>query len=40
LAVKTEDEVDEPRNRRADYILSIESPRFKTKGTIPTWKKL
>jgi flagellar motor protein MotB len=40
LAVKTEDEVDEARNRRADYILSIESPRFKKQGTTPAWKKI
>ena len=40
LAVKTEDEVDEPRNRRADYILAIEPPRFKTSGGVPAWKKL
>jgi outer membrane protein OmpA-like peptidoglycan-associated protein len=40
LAVKTKDEVDEPRNRRADYILSIEAPRFKSSGSTPAWKKI
>ncbi len=27
--VKTNDEVDEPRNRRVDYILSVEAPQLK-----------
>jgi outer membrane protein OmpA-like peptidoglycan-associated protein len=40
LIVKTQDEVDEPRNRRADYILSIEPPRFKNSGSTPAWKKI
>lgn len=39
LKVKTEDEVDEPRNRRADYVLSIEEPRFKS-GRRPEWARL
>ncbi len=39
-AVKTGDEVDEPRNRRADYILAIDPPRFKSSGGTPAWKKI
>lgn len=39
-AVKTEDEVDEPRNRRVDYVLSIEEPRFKTSDRAPAWRRL
>lgn len=35
-AVKTADEVDEPRNRRVDYILSAEPPRMQS-GEI-SWK--
>lgn len=38
--VKTEDEVEEPRNRRADYVLAVEEPRFKTTGRPAAWKKL
>jgi outer membrane protein OmpA-like peptidoglycan-associated protein len=38
LLVQTKDEVDEPRNRRVDYILSIEQPSFK-KGR-PQWHYL
>ena len=34
--VKTADEVDEPRNRRADYILALEPPRLSS-GEI-AWK--
>ncbi len=37
-AVKTGDEVDEPRNRRVDYILSVEAPALKA-GSAPVWKK-
>jgi len=40
LKVKTEDNVDEARNRRADYMLGVEAPRFKTSGFAPAWKKL
>jgi outer membrane protein OmpA-like peptidoglycan-associated protein len=36
--VKTADEVDEPKNRRADYILALEPPRGKN-GDI-AWKGL
>ena len=39
LLVKTGDEVDEPRNRRVDYILSVEEPTFKTSGFRPAWKR-
>lgn len=39
LLVETKDEVDEPRNRRVDYILSIEPPAGKS-GRIPAWKYL
>jgi outer membrane protein OmpA-like peptidoglycan-associated protein len=39
LLVKTTDEVDEPRNRRVDYILSIDEPAFKTSGFRPAWRR-
>lgn len=39
-AVKTADEVDEPRNRRVDYVLSVEEPRFKNSDRTPAWKAL
>jgi outer membrane protein OmpA-like peptidoglycan-associated protein len=38
-AKKTEDEVDEPMNRRADYILAIEPPTLKS-GVAAAWKKI
>ncbi|HEU4405448.1 MAG TPA: OmpA family protein [Polyangiaceae bacterium] len=38
--VKTADEVDEPRNRRADYILSLDEPTLKTSGFRPAWKRV
>jgi outer membrane protein OmpA-like peptidoglycan-associated protein len=37
--VKTADEVDEPRNRRVDYMLGVEPPRFKRSGATPSWKR-
>ena len=40
LLVKTADEVDEPRNRRVDYILSVEEPVFKSSGARPTWYRV
>jgi outer membrane protein OmpA-like peptidoglycan-associated protein len=40
LLVKTADEVDEPRNRRVDYILSLEEPVFKVSGFRPTWMRV
>ncbi len=39
LLVETKDEVDEPRNRRVDYILAVEPPSLK-KGRNPQWKYL
>ncbi len=38
--VETADEVDEPRNRRVDYMLGIEPPRFKRSKAAPAWKKI
>jgi outer membrane protein OmpA-like peptidoglycan-associated protein len=40
LAVKTADDVDEARNRRADYILSIDEPPMKATSFRPSWKRL
>lgn len=40
LLVKTADEVDEPRNRRVDYILSVDEPVFKTTGRRPGWTRV
>jgi outer membrane protein OmpA-like peptidoglycan-associated protein len=40
LLVKTADEVDEPRNRRVDYILSVDEPAFKTTGVRPAWHRV
>jgi outer membrane protein OmpA-like peptidoglycan-associated protein len=37
--VETKDEVDEPRNRRVDYILSVEPPVSK-KGRAAAWRYL
>jgi outer membrane protein OmpA-like peptidoglycan-associated protein len=39
LLVETKDEVDEPRNRRVDYILSVEPPVGKS-GKLPAWRFL
>ncbi|HTV20213.1 MAG TPA: OmpA family protein [Polyangiaceae bacterium] len=39
LKVKTADEVDEPRNRRVDYMLGVEPPRFQRSGAAPSWKR-
>ena len=39
-AVPTADQVDEPRNRRVDYLLSDNEPTMKTTGFRPTWKRL
>lgn len=38
--VKTADEVDEPGNRRVDYMLGVEPPRFKKSGVAPNWKAI
>lgn len=40
LLIKTADEVDEPRNRRVDYILSVDEPVFKTTGRRPSWTRV
>ncbi len=40
LLVKTADEVDEPRNRRVDYILSVDEPVMKTTGFRPWWRRV
>jgi outer membrane protein OmpA-like peptidoglycan-associated protein len=40
LLIKTADEVDEPRNRRVDYILSVDEPVFKTSGRRPSWSRV
>jgi len=40
LLVKTADEVDEPRNRRVDYILSVDEPVLKTSGFRPSWNHI
>jgi outer membrane protein OmpA-like peptidoglycan-associated protein len=43
LKVSTADQVDEPRNRRVDYILASDpttaSAQLKTTGFKPTWKR-
>lgn len=38
--VKTADQVDEPRNRRVDYMLGVEAPRFKQSRMAPAWKRI
>jgi len=38
LLVATADNVDEPRNRRVDYILSVEDPVLKATSFQPAWK--
>jgi hypothetical protein len=40
LKVKTADEVDEPRNRRVDYVLNIDAPRLKSTGAPAAWKRI
>jgi outer membrane protein OmpA-like peptidoglycan-associated protein len=37
-AVQTPDNTDEPRNRRVDYILSIDEPVLRTQGFHASWK--
>lgn len=39
LAVKTADNVEEIRNRRVDYILSVEEPALRATGFHPSWKR-
>jgi hypothetical protein len=38
--VATPDQTDEPRNRRADYILSDDPPQLKSEGFRPSWKRV
>ena len=38
LLVATPDNTDEPRNRRVDYILSVEDPTLKATEFQPVWK--
>jgi outer membrane protein OmpA-like peptidoglycan-associated protein len=40
LLVSTPDETDEPRNRRAQYILSIDPPSVIKAPSAPKWEKL
>jgi len=41
LLVRTADQVDEPRNRRVDYILSMEEPQFASRGSFrPRWSRV
>lgn len=40
LLVKTPDETDEPRNRRADYILSFDQPTIQAVGFRPVWQRM
>jgi outer membrane protein OmpA-like peptidoglycan-associated protein len=40
LLVRTADEVDEPRNRRADYILSFDEPSLPAVGFRPVWQRM
>ena len=40
LKVVTADEVDKLDNRRVDYVLGLEPPRFKVSGRVPSWSAL
>ncbi|MET0410467.1 MAG: OmpA family protein, partial [Polyangiaceae bacterium] len=40
LKVVTADEVDKLDNRRVDYVLGLEPPRFKVSGKVPSWSAL
>jgi outer membrane protein OmpA-like peptidoglycan-associated protein len=40
LRVNTPDETDEPRNRRADYILADDPPTMKAVSFKPAWKRV
>jgi outer membrane protein OmpA-like peptidoglycan-associated protein len=40
LRVQTPDETDEPRNRRADYILADDPPQLKASGFKPAWRRV
>jgi hypothetical protein len=40
LLVSTPDETDEPKNRRAEYILSIDDPTTPNVPFPPRWQRL
>lgn len=40
LAISTRDEQDEPKNRRAEYIIAIDDPTAKNVPFQPRWQKL
>jgi outer membrane protein OmpA-like peptidoglycan-associated protein len=40
LKVQTPDQTDEPRNRRADYILADDAPPMQGAGFRPSWKRI
>jgi outer membrane protein OmpA-like peptidoglycan-associated protein len=40
LLVATPDQTDEPRNRRADYILADDPPNLRATGYQPSWKRV
>ncbi|MBW1807371.1 MAG: OmpA family protein [Deltaproteobacteria bacterium] len=40
LKVQTPDETDEPRNRRAEYVLAAEPPGMNVSGSSAGWKRL
>jgi outer membrane protein OmpA-like peptidoglycan-associated protein len=40
LRVSTADQTDEPKNRRADYILADDAPPMKGTGFKPSWKRI
>ncbi len=40
LKVPTPDETDEPRNRRAEYVLAAEPPPMDVPGSVSKWKRL
>jgi len=40
LKVATPDQTDEPRNRRADYIIADDAPPMKSTGFKPSWRRI
>jgi outer membrane protein OmpA-like peptidoglycan-associated protein len=40
LAVGTPDETDEPKNRRAQYLITIDEPELKVVPFAPHWQRL
>jgi outer membrane protein OmpA-like peptidoglycan-associated protein len=38
--VATPDETDEPKNRRAEYIVAVEPPPIRNAGVEPRWEAL